>query len=94
VAYSPEYKEVSSYFRAILFRDELSMRAYNLCEEVLKHNPGDYNAWAHRRKCIDELSIPLVKEIAYINSVGIELEKNFQIWHHRRCIMEMHQKDF
>jgi protein farnesyltransferase/geranylgeranyltransferase type-1 subunit alpha len=30
----------------------------------------------------------------YLNAVGIQLEKNFQIWHHRRCIMEIHQTDF
>lgn len=30
----------------------------------------------------------------YLNSVGIALEKNFQIWHHRRCIMEIHKTDF
>ena len=79
------------YFRAILSQDELTQRAYSLCEEVLRYNAGDYNAWAHRRKCIDALQIPLEKEIEYIDRVGISLEKNFQIWHHRRCIIEMHQ---
>jgi protein farnesyltransferase/geranylgeranyltransferase type-1 subunit alpha len=33
------------YFRAILVKDELSERAYNLTEEIFKHNPGDYHAW-------------------------------------------------
>jgi protein farnesyltransferase/geranylgeranyltransferase type-1 subunit alpha len=65
-----------------------------LTAEVLKHNPGDYHAWQHRRKCIDALGIPLDQEIKYINSVGIALEKNFQIWHHRRCIMEKHAQGF
>ena len=36
----------------------------------------------------------MADELAFINSVGIALEKNFQIWHHRRCIMEIYQKDF
>ena len=30
------------YFRAILIKNELSMRAYALCAEVLSNNPGDY----------------------------------------------------
>ena len=33
------------YFRAILLKDEVSFRAYDLTAEVLKHNPGDYHAW-------------------------------------------------
>jgi protein farnesyltransferase/geranylgeranyltransferase type-1 subunit alpha len=43
------------YFRAILAKKEISMRAYYLTQEVIKYNPGDYNAWLLRRKIIDEL---------------------------------------
>lgn len=78
------------YFRAILVKDELSERAYDLTKEVLRNNPGDYHAWQHRRRCIDALGIPTAKELEFLNSVGVDLEKNFQIWHHRRCIMEIH----
>lgn len=98
VAYSPDYEDLMNHFRAVLNADELSERAYNLCAEVLSHNAGDYNAWAHRRKCVDALGQNSIeeqismysREIAYVNSVGIKLEKNFQIWHHRRCIIEMY----
>ena len=82
------------YFRAILAKKEISMRAFDLTKEVLKYNPGDYNAWALRRKIIDELNLPLEKEMEFLTEIGIFLEKNFQIWHHRRCIMELYQKDF
>ena len=82
------------YFRAILISQEVSLRAYELCAEVLRYNPGDYHAWQHRRRCIDGLGIPTEVELSFINSVGLALEKNFQIWHHRRCIMEMHKRDF
>ena len=89
-------EEISSYFRAVLLKDEISLRAYHLTAEVLKYNPGDYHAWHHRRKCIDnkDLGISTADELAYLNKVGIDLEKNFQIWHHRRCIMEQHKADF
>lgn len=33
------------YFRGILVKGEVSERAYELCAEVLTHNPGDYHAW-------------------------------------------------
>ncbi len=83
-----------NYFRAILVKGEVSLRAYQLTAEVLRSNPGDYHAWQHRRRCIDELNIPTSVELDYLTSIGVALEKNFQIWHHRRCIMELHQKDF
>ena len=38
-------EEVMGYFRAIIKKDELSPRAYDLTAEVLKYNPGDYHAW-------------------------------------------------
>ena len=82
------------YFRAIVTKDELSRRAYDLTAEVLTYNAGDYHAWQHRRRCIDALNIPTGDELTYLNEVGLDLEKNFQIWHHRRCILEIHQRDF
>lgn len=30
----------------------------------------------------------------YLNDIALDLEKNYQIWHHRRCIMEVFQKNF
>lgn len=78
------------YFRAIIMKDELSQRAYDLTAEVLSFNPGDYHAWQHRRRCIDALGIATENELKYLNAIGLDLEKNFQIWHHRRCILEIH----
>jgi hypothetical protein len=40
-------------------------------------NPGNYTAWYYRRKLIDELKLPLDKEIDFLNSIGIKLEKNY-----------------
>lgn len=84
-------EEVMGYFRAILLKKELSQRAFDLTVDVLKFNPGDYDAWALRRKIIDALGLPLRQEIDFLTEIGTFLEKNFQIWHHRRCIMELYQ---
>eukprot|EP00347_Sterkiella_histriomuscorum_P009574 403340684 len=94
VAYSPDYEEAAGYFRAILASNEQSLRALDLTVDILKFNPGDYDAWALRRKIIDHLNLPLSQELEFLNEIGTYLEKNFQIWHHRRCIMELHQQDF
>jgi len=65
------------YFRAILIKKELSLRALELTEDVLRFNPGDYDAWALRRKIIDELNLPLRAELEFLTEVGLYLEKNF-----------------
>jgi len=77
------------YFRAILKKEEMSERAFKLTREVIEHAPGNYTAWVFRRKCIEKLELPLEKEMLWLQEYGIEQEKNFQIWHHRRCIAEM-----
>jgi protein farnesyltransferase/geranylgeranyltransferase type-1 subunit alpha len=65
------------YFRAILIKKELSLRALELTEDVLKFNAGDYDAWALRRKIIDALSLPLKDELDFLTEIGLYLEKNF-----------------
>ena len=30
----------------------------------------------------------------YLDAIALQLEKNFQVWHHRRCIMEMLKQGF
>jgi protein farnesyltransferase/geranylgeranyltransferase type-1 subunit alpha len=66
-----------SYFRAVFHRNEISHRAYLLTSEVIKINPGNYSAWFFRRVLIDELGLPLDKEISFLNSIAIKLEKNY-----------------
>jgi len=77
------------YFRAILKKDEISKRALNLTEEVIYHSEGNYQAWHYRRKLLEKLSMPLKKEMEWLQDIGLDKEKNFQIWHHRRCIVEI-----
>lgn len=35
------------------------------------------------------MKVDLTSEIMWLNSIGLEMQKNYQIWHHRRCIFEM-----
>lgn len=65
------------YFRAVLKSGEISERVLDLTVDVLRLNPGDYHAWALRRKIYDELKIPLKREIEFLNVIGTHLEKNF-----------------
>jgi len=81
------------FFRAILAREEISERAFMLTKEVIKFSQGNYAAWAYRRKLIDALKCPLSEEFDWLNSIGLDMEKNYQIWHHRRCVAEIIGKE-
>lgn len=46
-------------------------------------------AWYHRRLCIDSIpEISLDAELEWLDSIAIENQKNYQIWHHRKVIIE------
>jgi len=52
-------------------------------------SPGQYTAWTYRRKLLHELGKDLGYEIMWLSQIGLAFEKNYQIWHHRRCIFEI-----
>jgi protein farnesyltransferase/geranylgeranyltransferase type-1 subunit alpha len=60
-----------------------------LTYEVISLAAGNYSAWHYRRVLLDELKIPLEKEMELLRKIGLNMEKNYQIWHHRRCIAEV-----
>jgi len=77
-----------SYFRAILHSNELSRRTYDLTTDVIRLNGGNYTAWLIRRKCIDALDIDTEEEMDFLDENGLDLEKVYQYWHHRRTLVE------
>lgn len=45
IAYTPEYEEATAYLRAVMAQDEMSDRALELTEDVIKLNPAHYTVW-------------------------------------------------
>lgn len=90
IDYTQDFEDAMKYFRAILHADEISRRALELTQVVIKVNYGCYTAWYYRRKCLDQIGTPedWKWESKFLNSIGVALEKNYQIWHHRRCIVQ------
>ena len=78
-----------SYFRAIFQKQEISERALDLTQETIMTSQGQYTAWTYRRKLLHALGKNLGYEIMWLNQIGLHFQKNYQIWHHRRCIFEM-----
>jgi len=46
-------------------------------------------AWYIRRKCVETLKIDYEAELKWLNIVGIENQKNYQLWHHRKIILDL-----
>jgi protein farnesyltransferase/geranylgeranyltransferase type-1 subunit alpha len=97
--YDDKFIEISSYFRAILHKNEISYRAFNLTTELIQVNSTNYMAWYHRRQCIDLLKVDLKKELDWLDEIGVINQKNYQIWHHRKVVIEKlndpsHEKAF
>jgi protein farnesyltransferase/geranylgeranyltransferase type-1 subunit alpha len=76
------------YFRAILQKDERSPRALALTQEVIALNAANYTAWHFRRLVLDELKADLHAELEFVSELGLNSPKNYQIWYHRRAIVE------
>eukprot|EP01083_Nonionella_stella_P051102 135693_1 len=88
IAYSLEFTETMNYFRAILHKDERSERALLLTEAVINVNPADYSAWHFRRLCLKSIGSDLYEELKFIVAIGSESPKNYQLWFHRRKVVE------
>lgn len=89
IQYPEEYDITLNYFRGILDKQELSERAYNLTTSVLSMNPTNYAAWHLRRKCLDNCkSLSCQKELEWLDTLMVENQKNYQIWQHRKAIID------
>lgn len=89
IAYSPKFREVFDYFRAILAHKEKSQRALELTADALRLNPANYTVWQYRRDILRALESDLYEELEYLDEVIRDNAKNYQVWHHRRVIVEM-----
>jgi protein farnesyltransferase/geranylgeranyltransferase type-1 subunit alpha len=81
-----------NYFRAIFTKQEISERAFTMTQEAIFTSQGCYTAWSYRRKLLHALKKDLKDELNFCNSIGVQMQKNYQIWHHRRCIFEMYAR--
>eukprot|EP00761_Pharyngomonas_kirbyi_P014748 gb/GECH01014778.1/.p1 GENE.gb/GECH01014778.1/~~gb/GECH01014778.1/.p1 ORF type:complete len:309 (+),score=54.56 gb/GECH01014778.1/:1-927(+) len=89
IAYTQEYKEIMDYLRAFLQADELSQRALDLTTEAIDLNPANYTVWHFRRRILRALGSDLQAELKFMDQVIEENEKNYQVWFHRQCVVDM-----
>ena len=90
IQYTETYNELMGLFRAAIKDGELSERVLLLTEDLLAVNEGNYTVWQYRRECLRALGCDLTKELDYMDTFAEENPKNYQIWHHRRAVVEMY----
>ena len=65
-------------FRAVIAKEEVSERAFDLTTEVIALSQGNYTAWFYRRKMLDLLKKSLKEEMEWLRGpFGLQLEKNY-----------------
>eukprot|EP00940_MAST-03C_sp_MAST-3C-sp2_P000461 g461.t1 len=90
IAYTKEFVETMDYFRAAFLSNELSERSLELSKRAIELNFANYTAWYFRRLCLFKLrdKTALRKEFEFIDDCLSASPKNYQIWFHRRLIVE------
>ena len=97
IAYPPGFETAMNYFRRVLVNGEYSERTLRLSAEIIGHNAANYTAWLFRRRCLTELygasaadgnRVAWEVELAYTTEMAMNNMKNYQVWHHRRAVVD------
>lgn len=90
IKYSKRERKIMDIFRGVLQSKELSVRVYKLTTLVIEEFPSNYTAWVLRRECINKVKeIDPREELAWLDNQMVENQKNYQIWHHRKLLIEL-----
>ncbi|KIM70428.1 hypothetical protein SCLCIDRAFT_100662 [Scleroderma citrinum Foug A] len=89
IFYTPEYKDATDYFRAIVQSGEKSVRVLELTENIIRKNPAHYSAWQYRYKTLMALDAPLDEELRLMDELAVKYLKTYQVWHHRRLLVQL-----
>ncbi|KAI0403654.1 putative geranylgeranyltransferase type I alpha subunit [Xylaria palmicola] len=90
IAYADNYAEAMAYLRAVMAVKEHSMRCLLLTEHIIQLNPSHYTVWLYRFDIVKGLNIFISEELEWLNAVSLENLKNYQIWHHRQLLIDLH----
>mmetsp|Transcript_44980 Transcript_44980/g.75047 ORF Transcript_44980/g.75047 Transcript_44980/m.75047 type:complete len:324 (-) Transcript_44980:71-1042(-) len=88
IGYSDEFVDVMDYFRGIVASGEKSQRAIDITHEVIARNGASCTGWHWRWLCLQSTDANLLKELEYCDHLSTRYTKNYQLWYHRRLIVE------
>jgi hypothetical protein len=81
---------INSFYASVSSGDT-SPQAFELTTKMISLNSASYTAWFWRRKCIqcDVSWDRLEEELVFVDSWCDRNSKNYQVWYHRRWILEL-----
>uniref|UniRef100_A0A914E0P3 Protein farnesyltransferase/geranylgeranyltransferase type-1 subunit alpha n=1 Tax=Acrobeloides nanus TaxID=290746 RepID=A0A914E0P3_9BILA len=88
IAVSDAFRDAFAYLRAILQINEYSDRALELTTTCTQLNPANYTVWQFRRNVLKALEKDISEELRFCEETIFENPKNYQVWHHRRVLVE------
>lgn len=89
ISYPEIHNKLMNIFRYILFSKEISSRVFDLTTEIIKLSPWTYEVWVVRRQCLSDIEeINIYDEIEFINMITLNYSKTYQVWHHRRLLID------
>ncbi|CAG9766907.1 unnamed protein product [Ceutorhynchus assimilis] len=88
IDYTLEFQDCFDYFRAIVHKKEYSERALELTQTAASYNAANFTVWQYRREILKALDKDLHEELKYIEKVILKQTKNYQVWHHRKVLVE------
>jgi len=89
IKYKEKERKLMDIFRAVFLSKEISLRVYELTSLVIMFFPTNYVAWVLRRECLDKVKeIDPYQELLWLDDIMVENQKNYQIWHHRKLLIE------
>ncbi|KAI1117169.1 prenyltransferase alpha subunit [Nemania sp. NC0429] len=90
IAYADDYAEAMSYLRAVMAIDEHTPRCLRLTENIIDVNPAHYTVWLYRFEIVKALAIPMRVELEWLDEVSADHSKNYQVWHYRQQLIDLH----
>ena len=88
VAYTTEYEDMLGYFFAVLERKEVSARAMEITERVIKTIPSHYTAWWFKFYLLERMEYDFDRELEFLNKCIVDCPKSYQSWHYRMWLVE------
>ncbi len=101
ILYSNEFKELMSYMKGLMIKNEISERALYLTYVIIHKVSAHYSIWQYRYHILQHLveqkkkenneSVVQVlqEELRECSKMALNIQKNYQIWHYRHLIIEL-----
>jgi len=91
ILYDKEYSDAMGLLRAVMLKGELSARALHLTSLIIFMNSAHFTVWEFRRCVLGHLAsrAKWMHELEFMQEINHMNTKNYQLWNHRRAVIQM-----